>query len=154
MNAVTHAMTMNGHIHGELKDRFDSPDVLIRKSLSSLDGNRRFSLILWAIPSGVSFSKVDLRSEPKEYIQAAGSRERMTVEVRRIEEGQPRQYVVGRDVLSPDEERVAEVIRWDGTETSVRPSEVLTADQGADVFVSYYATGWIPQTYRLRLLDL
>lgn len=155
MNTVTHAMTVNGRIHGELKDPFNPPEAQIRKSLALLDGSRRFSLILWAIPRGISFSKVDLGSEPKEYIQAAGSCERMTVEVRRIEAGKPRQYVIGRSTPSGGGQHQPEVIKWDGgIETVVSPSEVFTAEQAADLFVSYYATGWIPESYALRLLHV
>lgn len=152
MNTVTHALTMNGRINTEVKDPVDPADVIIRKRLSLLDGSLRFSLILWAMPRGMQLDDVDLDNWPSEYIQAAGSRERMTVEVRRIEANRPRQYVVGRDTHSDDER--PEVIRWDGVETLVQQSEVFTADQGADLFVSYYATGWIPPTYTLRLLDL
>lgn len=153
MNAVTHAMTVNGRIHGELKDPYNSPETQIHKSLSLLDGSRRFSLILWAIPHGVSFSKVDLDSEPQEYIQAAGAFDRMTVEIRRIEAGQARQYVIGRDIPSSGDTNQFEIIKWDGgIETVVRPSEVFTSDQAADLFVSYYATGWVPESYALRLL--
>lgn len=154
MNPVTHALTMNGRISGELKDRFDSPEVLIGKRLSLLDGTRRFSLMLWALPPGVPLDHVDIASGPDEYIQSAGSRDRMTVEVRRLEAGQPRQYVVGRDARPSGGENRDEVIKWDGIETTVRSSEVFTADQAADLFVSYYATGWIPHSYSLRLLDL
>lgn len=156
MKAATHALTMNGRINTELKDPDDSPEVVIRKRLASLDGQRRFALMLWPLPNGVPFAEVDVVSGPEEYIQAAGSRERMTVEVRRIEAGQPRQFVVGRDVTSRgDSEHQAEVIKWDGEiETIVRPSEVFSADQAADLFVSYYGTGWVPETYTLRLLDL
>lgn len=154
MNAVTHAMTVNGRIHGELKDPSESPEAQIRKSLYLLDGSRRFSLILWAIPHGVSFNRVDLRNEPKEYIQAAGSRDRMTVEARRIEQDETRQYVVGLEAPSSEGELQAEVIQWDGSETLVHQSEVFNADQAADVFISYYATGWIPKRCTLRMLHL
>ncbi|HEX7658232.1 MAG TPA: hypothetical protein VF444_02040 [Pseudonocardiaceae bacterium] len=41
---ITHALTMNGRIHGELKDPLDSPEEIIRKRLALLDGTNRYSL--------------------------------------------------------------------------------------------------------------
>lgn len=156
MNPATHALTMNGRINGELKDPDDSPEGVIRKRLSSLDGRRRFSLMLWALPHGVAFDDVDIVNGPDEYIQTAGSRERMTIEIRRIEANGPRQYVVGRSLPSrDDDEPAAELIEWDGgIQTIVHPSEVFCAHEAAELFVSYYATGWIPESYALRLLDV
>lgn len=155
MRIATHALTMNGHISGELRDPNDPPEVVIRKRLSLLDGSRRFALMLWAIPGQVDIDEVDYSREPEQYIQTAGARERMSVEVRRMEANGPSQYVVGHRVPpSEEEEFPTEVIRWDEAQTTVRPSEVFHAAEVADLFISYYRTGWVPASYTLRKLDL
>lgn len=155
MIPVTHALTMNGRINTELKDPVDSPEAVIRQRLSLLDGSRRFALKLWAIPGGVALDEVDYRREPREYIQTAGSPDRMSVEVRRIEPGGPGQYVVGRPALpSEDEELPTEVIRWNQAQTMVRPTEIFHVDEVAELFITYYRTGWVPPSCTLRKLDL
>lgn len=152
MNTVTHALTMNGRIHSELKDRADTPETVIRQRLSLLDGNRRFSLGLWAIPGGVTFDDVDLAQWPKEYIQVAGAQERMTIEVRKLEADQPRQYIIGHHARTYEEDRQSEIIHWNGCEATVLPSEVFNAAEAADIFMFYYATGSVPKSCTLRLL--
>ena len=153
MSSVTHALTMNGRIHGELKDPFDAPEEVLKKRLALLDGTNRYSLSLWRLPGGVPFDRVDLAKWPQEYIQVAGSRERMTVEVRRYEDEVLRQYVVGH--AERCEPSIAEeVILWNGYEARVRANEVFDAAAAADLFAAYYATGSIPNAYSLRPLDL
>lgn len=155
MKGVTHALTMNGRIHGELKDPLDSAEDLILKRLELLDGAGRYSLCLWALPTGVPFDRVNLKTWPQEYIQAAGSRERMTVEVRRQEGGGHRQYVIGRSSsVGQHGSTATTTIVWDGVETQVLPTEVFTATEVAEIFVSYYATAGVPSTYALRRLEL
>jgi hypothetical protein len=152
---VTHAATINGRIHGELKNPGLSPEEEIRRQLLRLDGVRLYSLILWAIPPGVPFDRVDLRKWPQEYIQAAGSRDRLMVEVRRILDGRPQQRVVGHQT-SPDaaDSGAGEIIHWNGCETAVLPGEVFEAGEAGDLFVGYYQTAGIPPQYTLRVLQL
>ena len=143
---------MNGRIHGELKDPLDPPEDIIRQRLALLDGVNRYSFSLWRLPERVPFERVDLDRWPQEYIQAAGSKERLTVEIRRIE-GIGRQYVVGKcPPAGPMSHQVA--IHWSGYETCVQENEVFTAVEAAEVFVHYYATGRIPEVYALRNLVL
>lgn len=149
--SITHALTMNGRIHGELKDPVDSAEETIRKRLALLDGTTRYSLSLWRLPDNVPFDKVDLAKWPQEYLQVAGSRERMTVEVRRFESEVPRQYVVGHAVAVM-EPSADEAIAWNGYETQVRTSEVFDAVEATELFATYYATGDLPPDYALRQL--
>lgn len=153
MNQATHALTMNGRIHVELKDRLDSPEEVLRKRLALLDGTTRYSLSLWRLPDGLPLDRVDLTRWPQEYVQAAGSRERLAVEVRRLEEGGPRQLVAGRP--GPVDAAAADVaIPWDGHVLRVLPSEVFGADEAADLFVAYYDTGTMPDGRALRRIEV
>lgn len=154
MYPTTHALTMNGRINTELKDPVHSPEAVIRQRLSLLDGRRRFALMLWAIPGGVALDEVDYGREPQQYIQAGGCRRRLSVEVRRVLVDGPSEYVVGRKTPFFDKEPLDQVIKLDEHQTAIRASEVFMADQAADIFIAYYATGWIPDSYTLRKLDL
>jgi hypothetical protein len=151
---VTHALTMNGRIHGELKDPLDTPEETIGKRLALLDATRRYSLSLWRLPTGVAFDRVDLVNWPQEYIQAAGSRDRMVVEVRRLEGDAPRQYAVGRAVREGQPAIEETVVPWDRYEARVPASEVFRADEAATLFVAYYRASSLPETVALRALDL
>ncbi len=144
---------MNGRIHGELKDALDPDDVLLRRRLALLDGIDRYSLSLWELPPGTPFDRVNLGRWPKEYVQAAGSRDRLTVELRRTEDSGPCQYVVGRAMSGP-EPRPAVSLTWDGMTTTVLANEVLDAEEATAVFIRYLCDNGIPEGFELRRLDL
>ncbi|WP_156415613.1 hypothetical protein [Terrabacter sp. Soil811] len=150
---VTHALTMNGRIHGELKDALDPDDVLLRRRLALLDGIRRYSLSLWELPPETPFERVDLGRWPTEYVQAAGSRDRLTVELRRTENSGPCQYVVGRTMSGPEPQPTVS-LPWDGVTTTVLANEVLDLDEAAAVFIRYLSDNGIPEGFALRRLDL
>lgn len=141
---------MNGRISGEVKDRLLSPAELVEQRLALLDGVIRYSLSLWRLPDGITFDRVDLAAWPMEYVQVAGSRERLTIEVRRLEEGIPAQYVVGRHTPDASDSPTEVLVPWDGYEERVLSTEVFTAAEAAKIFVFYYATGDIPGSFRVR----
>lgn len=119
--------------------------------LESLDGSRRLAWSIWQTPPGVPLDRVNMKRFPQEYLQCAGTRERMTVEVRRREmDGVFRQYALGRTGSEPGSE---EVIRWDAFETVVRSNEVFDAEAAFPVFLAYYTAGCVPDDYPLRLLE-
>ncbi|MGW6199352.1 hypothetical protein ACWF0M_24600 [Kribbella sp. NPDC055110] len=154
MKRVTHALTMNGRIHGEVNDPDLSPREVIEQRLNLLDGVVRFSLSLWRLPRDVPFDRVDLAAWPQEYVQVAGSADGMTVEIRRPGELGRRHYVVGRAVPDNSVPPVEVVIPWNGREARVYSSEVFSAAEAAEVFALYYDTGEVPDALRLRPLPL
>jgi hypothetical protein len=152
--AVTHALTMNGHVSTEVKGRQGSAEDVVRHRLSLLDGVERYSLNLWRLPDGVSFDRVDLDDWPREYVQAAGSQAAMTVEVRELVDGQIVHDVIGlaEPAYADDEDSVVE-ITWDGHVSLVRRREALTGFDGAEVFVEYLRTGRLSDRYTRRRLN-
>jgi hypothetical protein len=154
MKKVTHALTMNGRVHGEVKDPVLSSREVIGQRLALLDGVVRYSLSLWRLPIDVPFDRVDLAAWPQQYVQAAGSADGMTVEVRLLGEPGRRQYVVGRAGRDASGPPVEVVVPWNGCETGVYSSEVFSAAEAAEVFAWYYETGQIPDTFHLRPLPL
>jgi hypothetical protein len=143
---------MNGRISSQLLSPGGQEDE-IRRRVALLDGSQRYSLSLWAVPEGVPFDRVDLRSWPEQYIQAAGSHERMMVEVRSVVDDVAQQYVVGTgDAGRPGEAK--ETISWNGCETAVAAGEVFDSAEAGELFVSYYRSGRVPESYSLRPLRL
>jgi len=152
VNQVTHAFTSNGRICTEVSDaRFESPRQIFEHRLSLLNGTTVYCLSVWRLPEGGPFDKVNLRKWPQEYMQVAGSRERMTVEFRRFEDTVARQYVVGRP---PGGAEAEVVIPWDGHEVRVFANEAFGAEEATALFTEYYFTGGVSEAYHLRLLVL
>ena len=157
---ATHAKTLNGDLSMEFKDQgFTAeplaPEAHLLKSLSALDGSTLYAFSIWKLPDGVRFHKVNLKKWPQEYVQAAGSREKMTVEIRRRGGDGYAQYTVGREGVAKRRiSRKHVVIRWDEFKVKVLPHEVFDAESAAEVFIAYYKTDTIPEGYTLRRLEL
>lgn len=160
----THAFTLNGRTSLEVDDAQRPVHDEIRHRLQLLDATSRYSIILWAIPRDVPFDMVD-PDTVEEYLQCAGSAERMTVEIRRLVDGVARQEVIGRPggtggepgAPGADKPVAAEpdvAIPWNGYEARVYPNEVFDSEEAAHLFISYYDTGDVPSSYARRTLTL
>lgn len=121
------------------------------RRLRRLDGTKLFSLLLWKLPPGKSLDETSPDEEANEYIQCAGAADRMTCEVRRSNGGKYEHFVVGR--ANGDNRGDKETIHWNDVDTAVAPNEALSADEAAELFVSFYRTGWVPSKYVLRALS-
>jgi hypothetical protein len=148
----THAVCVNGNTWMDVQaiDRGEVDDIA--NMLGRLDGSKLFSLLLWKLPPGKSLDETKPRRDSTEYIQCAGSADRMTVEVRRVTGGNAEHFVVGH---GPNGENrgIEETIDWDGVATVIAPNEVFSAEGAAELFFSYYRTGWLPSKYVLRPLS-
>ena len=153
----THAATLNGTVSGEVTNPHRSELAELRWMVDSLDGVRRYAWTLWRLPQGTPIDLLDTRVYPTQYLQLAGTRQRMTIEIRRdgSDGMEPGHYVVGRERggTGPADE-AGEVIRWDKHSTVVRPSEVFTSDQALPVLVAYYQTDDVPPGHSLRAVHL
>jgi hypothetical protein len=113
-------------------------EAAIRRRLDALDGVDRYAYSLWKCPPGVAFEDVDLKKWPSEYLQTAGSRERLTVELRRIDtRGEVRHFVVGRPGATIPDHPQMETVAWDQFEAEVAAHEVFTAEEASQAFVAY-----------------
>jgi hypothetical protein len=123
----------------------------ISRMLSRVDGTKIYSLLLWRLPAGKSLDETSPKRDAIEYIQCAGSVDRLTVEVRRLTGQKVEHFVIGR---APNGGNPAkkETIHWDSAESVVAPHEVFSAAETAELFRSYYRTGWVPPSYVLRPL--
>lgn len=154
MTRDTHITSINWASHMPLVDAVRSHHDQIQRDLGLLDGHKRWSYALWRAPLDVDFWDIDHSQWPKSFLQSGGAADRMTLEVRYIEDdGAQRQYVVGRpggDYLGEPSETVS----WaGGREFHVYPNEVFTADEATDVFYGYFQNDRVPDQYPLRRLD-
>jgi hypothetical protein len=129
------ATSGNGRIHMEFTDG----EAAIRRRLNVLDGTTKYAYSLWKCPPGVEFDHINLKKWPTDYLQTAGSRDRMTVELRRTDtpQGVPSHVVLGRPGTSIPEVPQMETIEWDQFEVVVMAHEVFSADEAYDAFVAY-----------------
>lgn len=154
MTAPTHITERNGSSRMLLVDDIRPYPEQIRFTLNRLNGTSFWAWSLWRAPEGADL----LESLPAsdEYIHCAGTADALTIEVRKTDAaGTAQQYVVGKPGAGADAGPAA-VIRWDDGRhsTTVRPNEVFTADEAAEVFTAYRLQGAVPDGYALRALDL
>lgn len=123
----------------------------LRLMLGRLDGVSELTYSIWrgADPSSIIGFQKPLTDS---FIQAAGSADQMTVEVRlAAPDGETHLYTVGR----PEPADGTTLIPISQTRAvRVFSNEVFTADEAAGIFYTYYLTDAVAQTYVLRELDL
>lgn len=125
----------------------------VRAMLGRLDGAERFTYSIWrgTNPKSIVVTRQDVGHS---FIQAAGSADAMTVEVRLPgADGDGHLYTIGRRQRVSSEEPVLVPI---GSERAVRvlPDEVFTAEEAAEVFGQFIRAGGVDDPYVLRELDL
>ncbi|MCI2959207.1 hypothetical protein MN032_16075 [Agromyces atrinae] len=149
----THATTFNNRSSGELLDDIRPHRDQIRRELGLLDGQDEFSWSLWKLPDDVEFPDVDLSVWPREYMQSAGSADRMVIEMRVFDaDSEPHQLSIGRG--GSREEDPAEPVVYGSYTLRVHPDEIFTADEATEVYYSYFQTGDIPAGFVTRELDI
>lgn len=124
----------------------------VRAMLGKLDGAERFTYCIWRGTNPESLI-VTRRDVGDSFIQAAGSADVMTVEVRLPgADGRGQLYTVGLLQPASDESVLVPI----GSERAVRVSlnEVFTAGEAAEVFDLFARTGGVDGAYSLRELDL
>ncbi|QDZ16525.1 hypothetical protein [Humibacter ginsenosidimutans] len=144
--------TRNNHTSMELTDAFRPYKDQLRRSLGLLDGEKNFSYELTKLADGVSWSDARKTDYGQEYLQSAGTAERMTIEIRRLAaDGNFHQYAVGRAEAADEE--LTELVRYGKYKLHVAPSEVFDADAAAEVYYHYFQTNTVPEGMHLRELD-
>jgi hypothetical protein len=147
-----YASTINGRTAQDLShDEFETKIPVV---LGNLNGESLFAYSLWRQPEGVEWGDRLPTDWPHEYLQSAGAADGMSIEIRRLEDDEHRQYTIGR---GGERSTVQDqVIVWgpNRRELTLSADEVFTADEATPVYLAYYRTGTIPEGYSLRLLDL
>ena len=130
----------------------DDPDEQLRGFFSRMDGDRLFTFLLWELPAARSFENGLGGLEPLEFIQCAGSAEALTVEVRRRDDTDT--YVLwtaGRAGEDPGPRDVE--IEWRGNINVVHGNERWTSDEAAELFLTYWRSGTLPDDITRRPLE-
>lgn len=153
-NKPTHITQMNGSSRGALLDTIRPYRDQIRFSLNRMNGSSYWAYSLWRAPKDANLlHEIPLSDE---YIQSAGTAERMTIEVRIVDaKGVANQYVVGKpngtQTGNPTEE-----ISWDNGRYAMKvySNEVFTADEAAEVYYNYFLNNKVDTTYSLRDINV
>lgn len=139
-----------------LTDAFRPYRDQIRFNLGQLDNDDDWAYQLWYVPDSASWPDAHGYSDHdwnSRYIQAGGSAERMSIEIQRVENGELRHYVVGRE--HDLDEPLTETVNVAGTDHPVHTAEVFDADEATEIFFHYFGdSGTVPDGYVLRHLDL
>ncbi|OII33044.1 hypothetical protein BIU98_06220 [Curtobacterium sp. MMLR14_010] len=122
--------------------------------LGLLDNDEQFAWQIWWCPDDADWMFNPEQAEEQygnSYLQAGGTAEKMSVELRRREDdGEYRFYIVGRD--HDLAEPLTETIDVQAAHEPRHPSELFTADQAAPVFMHYVEHQTVPDGYTLRLI--
>ncbi|MGO4205623.1 hypothetical protein AB4Z09_28600 [Rhodococcus sp. TAF43] len=143
--------------HRSISRRVDSAYKFTRP-LNRFDGLTRSTLTVSKVPEGRYFE--DLSAEEKAlmdqvYIQAAGSADAMSVEVRLLVGDTYQLYVVGRPGARVGEPGIEIPFHEGRNRLHVYAGEVFTADEAAAIFFEWCRTGSVdPHLYQLREFDL
>lgn len=145
----------NSHISSVLKGTFRPMSAQVRHMLGLLDNDEHFAWRIWWCPDDADWmfnpEKVEAELDGS-YLQAGGTAEKMSVELRRREDdGEYRFYIVGRD-HDLSEQLTGSIDVQDAHERR-HPAELFTADEAAPVFVHYVEHQSIPDGYSLRLIE-
>ena len=146
----THCLQTNGGTIDELLPLLD-PRAVVHRALARLDGNQHFAISLWRLPEGMRLWDQLPGSWPFQFLQAAGSAQRMMVEMRQSDErGQSHLSRLQRASSGGDE---TTVIRRGAHREQIAEPECFTADEAATIFWHYYEHGTVPAVYDLRALE-
>lgn len=147
--------TTEGTIRAWMSEFREEIPAAISASINSLGivderfGDTNTSYRIYQIPEG---AKQGDNISPKEWIQVAGTADRLTVEAKFFSKyGLYRQYVVGRKEART-EQAETESIQFGEHQIPVRPSEVLTAAEAIQLFLYFYDNNRVEAGWHLREL--
>lgn len=145
-------MTLSGRITVELNPPQRELTDLLR-AVERLDGEGRFSVVLFPLPTGARLDDIELDSYRSGYLQCAGSRDRLTLELREDVAGSYHQYILARTEQIPDDE-ARRTVRWHTFENLVHEQEIFTVADATEPFAEYLRTGSVPERFHRRPLLL
>lgn len=137
---------------GWVDDRRRPVPEHLRLMLGKLDGSALCTYSIWRGTNPESII-VTRRDVGETFIQAAGSAQALTVEVRLVgDDGVGHLYTVGKKQPSDGPTVLLPI----SPERAVRvaPNEVFTADEAAEIFAEFHRTDTVAGSYTLRELDL
>jgi hypothetical protein len=144
----------NSRISSVFRETFRPYPDQIRRMLGFLDNDEHFAWRMWWCPDHTNWARNPQRAEAMfggSYLQAGGTAERMSVELRRREDdGEFRFFIVGRD--HDLGEPLTETIDVQDAHELRHPAELFTADEAAPLFEHYRVHQTVPEGCTLRLI--
>ena len=124
----------------------------VKTMLNSLDASTRFTYSIWRGDDPYSIVATH-RQYNDAFIQAAGSAQAMTVEIRISGEDENMHlYVVGR--AGQDSQKRRAIPMSTEHEVQVFEHEVFTAEEAVSIFWEFYGNETAPASYELRELKV
>lgn len=130
-------ISMNGNLHGELKDPELSVEGDLARRLALLDGKVRYSLAIWGIPEGQAFDLLDLEAATRTFIQCAGSQSGFITEMGWSGDRAEPHLVRLRPLGSVVDELEHVAVQWGQHSTMASISEVLSYDATLQAFLLF-----------------
>jgi hypothetical protein len=124
--------------------------------LRRFNGRDQWALTLFALPDDMTYDQMQAaKREPTEYLQAGGTPDTVTMEIRKPGGHQRGANWVRYAVGHPhDGNPPLDVpIQLPHSTQMISKPEVFTADEAAELFHSYYVTGDLPSKYALRPIE-
>jgi hypothetical protein len=155
MTEPTHATTTDAKLHLDLIDTLRTIPEQFAWALGRLDGRRHFAFSLWELPEGLhADGAIDYDRWPDAYIQVAGTANAMTVDIRMLDDGELKNFTVGRPSVKRRFGRTKTVVvRWLTHSMVLRENEVFDAAGAVVVFEQYLKNGRPPVGYELRPVE-
>lgn len=152
----SHVMESNG---GELvvSIRDYETRTTFAKRLRRRNGTDLWGTMLWALPPGFK-DEVPVKDLPlTHFLQAGGSAEAMTLQIRKpggLQWGADYvKYAIGHTHPDIENPAIDVAIRIPAETLGVTKFEVFEAEEAVDLFFTYYKTNDIPPEYTLRPLE-
>lgn len=147
----THCLQINGSSIDEILPILD-PEGTVKRAPSRLDGSATFAVSLWRLPQGMRLWDELPGAWPFEFLQAAGSKESMMVEISQEDDsGELHLYRLARPGDSSNRELVD--LKWRDRVEQVSLAQVFNAGEAAEIFWHYYCHGEVPSSYLLEELQ-
>ena len=121
--------------------------------LGSLDGVELTAMTLQKLPRPgwpEDISEYDLENSSMPFIQAGGSRDRMTIEILEEPPEGGHLFTVGREDVDSVGLDVRNEIAVGETVVSLSDVEIFGAEEAADLFHAFHQSGKLPPGYSLR----
>jgi hypothetical protein len=149
----THATSSNWKTYMTVAVDLAEADQELLRKLQNMDGDLRWCVALWRLPEDTPTRGLNYDGA-KEFIQSAGNRGRMTVELRRYEAGRQDycQYLVGRPA-SPQVAPLLAKVGWQDKTVALFENEVFSAESAAEIYSYYLRHDEVPAYCTLRIVD-
>lgn len=132
-------------------DPEEARDELSRR-LGAFDGGKNYLTSMWQVSP--QLTKFDRPTPSDLFMQAAGTAEAMTVEMRAKTDRGAEMFKVGRPIVDPTDTDETVIPLWPGKDETLQRHEVLTAAEAIDAFMAYYLTGVVTRPFTLRSIEL